>query len=91
MTDVIKIDVPTFIRLLELAREEIKNDPDLHDIAEIVARLSEEGVISMEDYDTIVNFMQSQGDDQDSYGAEEDEYSEQLRDIRRLGGMDNGS
>jgi len=91
MTDVIKIDVPTFIRLLELAREEIKNDPDLHDIAEIVARLSEEGVISMEDYDTIVNFMQSQGDDQDSYGDEEDEYSEQLRDIRRLGGMDNGS
>jgi hypothetical protein len=92
MTDVIRIDVPTFIRLLELAREEIKNDPDLHDVAEIVTRLSKEDVISMEDYDAIVAFMQEQGDDQDSYSDEEDaQYAEQMRDIRRLGGMNCGS
>lgn len=90
MADVIKINVPTFIRILELVREDVKNDPDLHDIAEIAQRLSEEGVISMEDYDDIVSFMKQQGDDQDSYGGD-DEYSEQLKDIRRLGGMDNGS
>lgn len=34
--DTIKINVPAFIRLIELAREEVKNDADLHDMAEIV-------------------------------------------------------
>ena len=29
MIDVIKLDVPVFIRLLELAREDIKNDMDI--------------------------------------------------------------
>lgn len=76
--DVIKINVPTFVRILELAREEIKNDPDLHDIAEIAARLSDEGVITMDDYDSIVSFMHRQGND---------EADRELEDIRRLGGM----
>mgnify|MGYP000888056923 CR=1 FL=1 len=76
--DVIKINVPTFVRILELAREEIKNDPDLHDIAEIATRLSDEGVITMDDYDSIVSFMQRQGNDEDD---------RELEAIRRLGGM----
>jgi hypothetical protein len=76
--DVIKINVPTFVRILELAREEIKNDPDLHDIAEIAARLSDEGVITMNDYDSIVHFMKRQGND---------ESDQELEDIRRLGGI----
>lgn len=41
MSDVIRINVPTFLRILELAREEIKDDVDLHDITEIVTKLSE--------------------------------------------------
>ncbi len=36
MPDIVKLDVPLFIRLLELAREEIKDDADIHDLAEIV-------------------------------------------------------
>ena len=76
--DIIKINIPTFIRILELAREEIKNDPDLHDIAEIAARLSDEGVITMDDYDSIVNFMHNQGND---------ESDKELETIMRLGGM----
>jgi hypothetical protein len=73
--DIIRIDVPTFLRLLELAREEIRNDADLHDIAEIVTRLSERSVITMKDYKTIVNFMKTQGTE------------DELAQIRKLGGL----
>lgn len=54
MIDVIKIDVPTFIRLLELSREEVKDDADLHNIATIVSELSQDKVITMDDYDKIL-------------------------------------
>jgi hypothetical protein len=73
--DIIRVDVPTFLRLLELAREDVKQDADLHDVAEIVTRLSQEGVVTMEKYNEIVAFMKSQG--------KEDE----LDTIRRLGGL----
>jgi hypothetical protein len=73
--DTIRIDVPTFLRLLELAREDIRNDADLHDIAEIVTRLSKRDVITMKDYKTIVNFMKTQGTE------------DELDQIRRLGGF----
>lgn len=87
MADVIKIDVPTFIRLLELAREEIDNDMDLHDIAEKVIELSQNDVVTMADYDEITDFMKSQGNNDSG----DDEYSEELANIRRLGGMGDGS
>lgn len=74
MIDVIKIDVPTFIRLLELAREDVKADPDLHDIAQKVIAISQERVVTMDDYDEIVSFMKRQGD-------------EEIDRIRKLGGM----
>lgn len=73
--DIIKVDVPLFLRLLELAREDIKNDMDLHDVTEIVTKLSRNKVLTMKDYDAIVEFMKRQG--------QEDE----LDTIRRLGGI----
>jgi hypothetical protein len=73
--DIIKVDVPLFLRLMELAREDIKNDMDLHDVTEIVTKLSQNRVATMKDYDTIVEFMKRQG--------QEDE----LDTIRRLGGI----
>lgn len=60
--DIIKLDVPLFIRLMELAREDVKQDADLHDIAEAVIKLSQQGVATMADYDKIVAFMQKQGE-----------------------------
>ena len=75
--DIIKLDVPLFIRLLELAREEIKDDADIHDVAEIVTKLSQQGVVSMEQYNEIVSFMSKQGDDSE------------LERIRKLSGMKN--
>ena len=77
MPDVVKLDVPLFIRLLELAREDVKQDADLHDIAEAVIRLSQEGVATMADYDSIVGFMQKQGDSA----------TEEITRIKQLGGM----
>jgi hypothetical protein len=72
--DIIKLDVPLFIRLLELAREDVKQDADLHDIAEAVTKLSQDSVATMADYDSIVGFMKKQGDSE-------------LADIKRLGGI----
>jgi hypothetical protein len=77
MPDVVKLDVPLFIRLLELAREDIKQDADLHDLAEAVIKLSQEGVATMADYDDIVDFMKQQGS----------RASEELDRIRKLGGL----
>lgn len=77
MSDIVKLDVPLFIRLLELAREDVKQDADLHDIAEAVIKLSQEGVATMADYDAIVKFMRKQGDTA----------TEELDRIRQLGGL----
>ena len=77
MPDIVKLDVPLFIRLLELAREDVKEDADLHDVAEAVIKLSQEGVVTMADYDQIVAFMQKQGDSA----------TEEIARIKQLGGM----
>ena len=77
MPDIVKLDVPLFIRLLELAREDVKEDADLHDVAEAVIKLSQEGVATMADYDSIVAFMQKQGDSA----------TEEITRIKQLGGM----
>jgi hypothetical protein len=60
--DIIKLDVPLFVRLLELAREEVKQDVDLHDIAEAVTQLSQNGVVTMRDYNTIIGHMKAVDD-----------------------------
>jgi hypothetical protein len=74
--DTIKINVPAFIRLIELAREEVKNDADLHDMAEIVVKLSQkDGVVTMDHYNTIVKYMKTQGTE------------DELDQIRKLGGF----
>jgi hypothetical protein len=53
--DTIKLDVPLFIRLLEYAREDAKDDMDLHRVAENAIDLSQMGsTLSMKDYEAIV-------------------------------------
>jgi hypothetical protein len=73
--DMIKLDVPLFIRLLELAREDVKQDADLHDVAEIVTRLSQSGPITMDQYPEILKYMKQTGSE------------DELDTIRRLGGL----
>lgn len=73
--DIIKIDVPTFLRLVELAREDIKNDADLHDLAEIVTKISKHEVVTMQHYNEILKFVKTQGQ------------TDELAQIRKLGGV----
>ena len=53
--DVVHLDVPLFIRLLEFAREDAQADVDLHFLADNAIRLSAEGqVLNMDHYNDIV-------------------------------------
>lgn len=53
--DIIKLDVPLFIRLLEYAREDAKTDMDLHKVTENIIMLSEMGeVLTMDQYNDII-------------------------------------
>jgi hypothetical protein len=53
--DMITMDVPLFIRMLEYAKEDAKTDMDLHIATERALQLSKEkGDLSMECYDNIV-------------------------------------
>jgi hypothetical protein len=73
--DIIKTDVPVFLRLLELAREDVKQDADLHDIAQKLIEISQDRVVTMADYNDIVGFMKRQGSE------------DELDRIRTLGGL----
>jgi len=54
--DVVSVDIPLLIRLLEYAREDAKTDMDLHNVADRLIALSQEGnTLTMQDYDTICN------------------------------------
>jgi hypothetical protein len=53
--DTITVDVPLFIRLLEYAKEDAETDMDLHQVAENIIALSQDGeVLTMDNYDEIV-------------------------------------
>ena len=53
--DIIAVDVPLFIRLLEFAREDAGDDMDLHEVAErAIEAVKLRGVLSMDDYETLV-------------------------------------
>lgn len=53
--DVVHLDIPLFIRLLEFAREDAQADVDLHFLADNAIRLSVEGqVLNMEHYNDII-------------------------------------
>jgi hypothetical protein len=53
--DIISVDVPLFIRLLEYAREDAQTDMDLHDVADNIISLSAAGkTLTMDDYSSII-------------------------------------
>jgi len=45
--NIIKLNVPLFLRLLELVREEVKDDVPLHTLTDIAVRLSNDHVMTM--------------------------------------------
>lgn len=51
--DTITVDIPLMIRLLELAREDIKSDADLHKVVERLIDIRNKGTLTMDDYEGI--------------------------------------
>jgi len=53
--DIVKLDVPLFIRLLEYAKEDAQTYMDLHQLAENAIEMCSEGrTLSMDDYDYLL-------------------------------------
>lgn len=57
--DTVTVDIPLLIRLLELAREDIKTDMDLHRVVEKLISIRNKGVLTMDDYDTVANIKEA--------------------------------
>ena len=53
--DTVVLDIPLLIRVLELAREDIKSDVDLHRVVERLIQIRKKGVLTMADYKMITN------------------------------------
>lgn len=81
MADEIKMDVPLFLRVLELVNEDIKEDVDLHVITDIAIDLSADGkTLTMDDYPKILDYLKE-------HGTDAKRHREEIENIRRLGGM----
>ena len=72
--DHVSFDVPLLIRLLELAREDIKSDVELHYVVERILSLKNKGVLTMDDYNTIAS-------------REKENSNSGVKDIQRLAGI----
>ena len=53
--DSITFDIPLLIRVLELAREDVKTDMELHRVVERLINIRDKGVLTMDDYNFIAN------------------------------------
>ena len=51
--DILSMDVPLFIRLLEWAKEDSESDMDLHKITENIIKIKDH-TLTMDDYDSII-------------------------------------
>lgn len=70
--DTITMDIPLLIRMLELAREDIKTDAELHKVVEKLIDIRNKGTLTMDDYEFVSKLKESlQLEDtyQDSYAA----------------------
>lgn len=61
--DVLKMDMPVFIKFLEYARENAKSDDDLHELAEKLSQCSEGGekTLTMADYEECCGNCEDEG------------------------------
>lgn len=53
--DTVTMDIPLLIRVLELAREDLKSDADLHRVVEKLIEIRNKGTLTMDDYDIVAH------------------------------------
>ena len=80
--DTVTVDVPLLIRLLELAREDIKSDAELHKVVERILDIKDNGTLTMDDYELIVP---SEAPAQ--LPAPSNNFDEDLSSLRKLAGL----
>ena len=71
--DTVTMDVPLLTRVLELSRESVKSDADLHKIITRMLDLKNNGILTMNDYDKIAGTQANQ--------------DPELESIKKLAGM----
>lgn len=54
--DTVTFDIPLLIRVLELVREDVKSDMDLHRVVENLIDMRTKGILTMNDYDRIAKY-----------------------------------
>lgn len=74
--DTVTMDIPLLTRLLELSREDIKDDAGLHHVLERILALKNEGTLTMQHYDTIAGTP-----------TKKDADSAELESIKKLAGI----
>lgn len=70
--DTITMDIPLLIRVLELAREDVKSDAQLHRVVEKLIDIRNKGTLTMDDYDFVAKLKEQffpEDTYQDSYAA----------------------
>lgn len=70
--DTVTMDIPLLIRMLELAREDLKSDADLHKVVEKLINIRNKGTLTMSDYEFVSNIKEHYFPEdtyQDSYAA----------------------
>lgn len=78
--DTVTLDIPLLVRMLELAREDIKDDATLHHVVERMLDLKNKGTLTMDHYD----FIAGKVDDKAEVSASR---APELEDIRKLAGL----
>jgi len=85
--DIVTLDVPLFIRMLEYAKEDAADDMDLHDVAtKTIALSKQKGILSMEDYDALIPAEETLAEDLD-IGHQDDEPNMLKSELVRAGKM----
>jgi hypothetical protein len=53
--DTVTMDVPLLTKILELAREDIKSDTELHDLVSKLVEMKNQGTLTMDQYDQLIH------------------------------------
>lgn len=83
--DKVTFDVPLLIRLLELAREDIKTDADLHHVVDRILAIKDRGILTMDDYEEIQGGVDKAVTTRPVSGQQANE--PKLDELRRLAGL----